>query len=72
MIHERIAKRIYRESGAYSLGYASCADDMSLESNPFERGTDDYHEWRDGWKHYDADYNPDYYSTANAIRNGWV
>ena len=50
---------------AYSEGYVACSQSKPINTNPY---SDELlaGEWRKGWTHYDADYNPDYYSTPIA------
>lgn len=57
---------------AYSEGYTASAEGISKKFNPYGHGSARYKEWRAGWDHYDADYNPDYYSLSNAVKNGWL
>ena len=58
---------------AWNMGYVACADDLSIKANPFKSNdSNDYKEWINGWNHYDAEYNPDYYTHQNAIRQGWI
>ena len=46
---------------AYGEGYNACHDSKSLLTNPYEKDSPLWHEWKRGWQHYDADYNPLYY-----------
>jgi len=60
------------EFDAWTQGYVACGTDKAISQNPFEKNTKDYKDWIEGWEHYDADYNSEYYSHRNAIRQGWI
>lgn len=49
------------EDKSYGEGYSACADNASLNDNPYVSGTIDAQSWEAGWRHYDADYNPAHY-----------
>lgn len=50
---------------AYAEGYVACSQNKPISANLY---SDEplAEEWRKGWRHYDADYNPDYYSSPLA------
>jgi hypothetical protein len=50
----------------YGDGYVACSNNEPVTANPYSTETEDWNEWDSGWKHYDADYNPDYYSSPLA------
>lgn len=46
---------------AYGAGYNACHD--GLTANPYPANSILAQQWQAGWKHYDADYNPEYYKS---------
>ena len=52
------------EEQAYGQGYIACAEDKLITDNPYPAGAL-YEEWRKGWKHFDAEYNPTYYERSD-------
>jgi len=50
---------------AYGDGYIACHDNKPLSANPYKPDSAQWREWVNGWEHYDADYNPDYYSNKS-------
>jgi hypothetical protein len=51
---------------AFGAGAVACSNGQKRGDNPHIEGTSLYHEWDNGWRQYDADYNPDYYSSPLA------
>lgn len=51
---------------ALARGYIDCAENKPITANPFPPESPLAREWETGWKQYDADYNPDYYSSPLA------
>lgn len=47
---------------AYAAGYNACHDGININSYP--SGSILAQQWTAGWQHYDADYNPSYYSMS--------
>lgn len=39
----------------YSRGYRAFFDDMSISDNPYEFGSDEYNQWRDGFNEAASD-----------------
>ena len=48
---------------AFGAGAVACSNGIKRSDNPYIEGTALYQEWESGWRQYDADYNPDYYSS---------
>lgn len=44
---------------AYGAGYNACHDGLKI--NPYPVGSILAQQWQAGWRHYDADYNYEYY-----------
>ncbi|MFI0401014.1 MAG: hypothetical protein ACH34X_18175 [Thiolinea sp.] len=44
---------------AYAAGYNACHDGLKI--NPYPANSILAQQWQAGRKHYDADYNPEYY-----------
>lgn len=51
---------------AFGAGTIACSNGQKRGDNPHIEGTSLYQEWDNGWCQYDADYNPDYYSSPLA------
>ena len=54
---------------AWIRGYIDCSEGVT--ASPFSYD-DKRKKWQEGWNHYDAEYNPSYYTLQNAEKNGWI
>ena len=60
------------KDNAWTAGYVACWEGKSKLSIPYAYG--DSHllreSWLNGWNHFDAEYNPSYYSTSAMSERG--
>ena len=55
---------------AWTKGYVACWEGKPDVNNPYSDSPLLRVAWQDGWNHFDAEYNPDYYTTSAMSERG--